>query len=281
MSRLFYCVSATFSLLAFSGCAVSQRYSPLARLERSVIFQPSDDSVGNWNPEIGHENVDFHSADGTRLNGWFLDHPNPRGVALFLHGNAGNITSRAPSLAILNRRHGLAVMTFDYRGYGRSEGVPDEQGILADARAARKWLAERKDIPEREIIIMGRSLGGAVAVDLAQDGAKALVLASTFTSLPDVAASHFRWLPTKLLMAHRLNSLQKIKNYRGPLLHSHGTHDNVIPFEQGERLFAAAASENKQFVPIEGAGHNDPLPESYRVAFDQFLQSSVIDRVSR
>ena len=101
-------------------------------------------------------------------------------------------------------------MTFDFRGYGRSEGTPNEQGILQDARAARAWLARRTGMAERDIILFGRSLGGAVAVDLAAaDGARALVLVSTFTSLPDVARYHVPWLPASMIMTQRLDSLAK------------------------------------------------------------------------
>ena len=263
------------ALLFFSGCSLSPvaRFSPLAGLERSLIYQPADESVGNWNPDgLQQENASFASEDGKNLHGWFVPHPQPTAVALLLHGNAGNITSRAETLKGLNRQYAMSVMTFDYRGYGRSEGNPDEQGILKDARAARAWLAKRTGVSEKDILIMGRSLGGAVAIDLAaKDGARGLVLASTFTSLPDVANSHFKWLPTNLLMTQRLNSITKIKDYHGPLLHCHGTADRVVPFEQGQKLFEAAGSTQKQFVALEGKGHNDPLPDSYDETFRQFL----------
>ena len=261
--------------LCSGGCSLSPvaKYSPLAAFERSVIYQPADGTVGNWNPDgLNHEDVSFVSNDGTKLHGWFVPHSQPTAVALFLHGNAGNVTSRAQKLAGLNQQFGLSVMAFDYRGYGRSEGSPDEQGILNDARAARRWLAQRTGVSEADILIMGRSLGGAIAIDLAaKDGARGLAIASTFTSLPDVASSHFRWLPTKLLMTQRLDSINKIKDYTGPLLHCHGTADRVVPFAHGEALFAAAGSTQKQFVTLDGKGHNDPLPSSYGETFKQFV----------
>ena len=114
---------------------------------------------------------------------------------LFLHGNAGNITHRDDRLLTL-RRLGFSVLMLDYRGYGRSEGSPSEKGVLLDARAARAWLAQRAGVAEQEIVLWGESLGGGVAVDLAaKDGARGLILESTFTSLPDMAAHHYRWLP--------------------------------------------------------------------------------------
>lgn len=255
------------SLPCIAGC------SPLAALERSLVFQPVAYPIGNWHPEgLPVEDVWFESEDGVRLHGWYLRREQPRAVVLFCHGNAGNITPLAESLAILRERHGLSAMTFDYRGYGRSEGTPTEDGILADARAARKWLAAREGIRETDIVLMGRSLGGAVAVDLAaNDGARGLVLASTFTSLPEVAKEHAPWLPAKLLMTMRLNSLSKIGRYCGPVLISHGDADEVVPFDHGKALFEAAL-QPKQFIAIPGGMHNDPQPESYRLALDEFIE---------
>ena len=138
---------------------------------------------------------------------------------LFCHGNGGNITHRVDALKMLHRRAGVSVLIFDYRGYGRSEGKPSEAGVLADARAARAWLAAREKIAEADVVLMGESLGGAVAVDLAaRDGARALVLESTFSSLPDVAAYHYPWLPVRWVMRTRFDSAGKIGDYHGPLL---------------------------------------------------------------
>ncbi|MEM9944320.1 MAG: alpha/beta hydrolase, partial [Planctomycetota bacterium] len=221
--------------------------------------------------KVPFQNVEFVSADGTRLHGWFADHPDPIGIALVCHGNAGNITSRGDSLMILNRRHQLAVMIFDYRGYGQSDGRPDEQGLYADARAARAWLAKRKQVSEQDIILMGRSLGGAVAVEMAaSDGARGLVLASTFTSMPAVANNLLPFFPAKFLMSQQFNSIEKIANYKGPLLQSHGDSDELIPFRQGRQLFEAAKGQ-KTFVRILNAGHNDPQSEEYRQKLDEFL----------
>jgi hypothetical protein len=217
------------------------------------------------------EDARFTAEDGTRLHGWFVPHSHPRAVVLFAHGNAGNISHRAETLRILNQRHGLAVMAFDYRGYGRSEGDPNEQGLLQDARAARQWLAERTGVSEREIVLMGRSLGGGVMVDLAaEDGARGLVLASTFTSLPDVACHHVKWIPARALMKNRFDSLSKLSRYRGPLLQSHGDADEIIPYELGRTLFDSAVGR-KRFLTIPGGTHNSPLSEEYRRAFDEFI----------
>ena len=196
---------------------------------------------------------------------------NPRAVILFCHGNAGNLSHRAGLMQLLHDQIGATAMIFDYRGFGRSEGKPSESGILADARAARAWLAEREGIAEENIVLMGRSLGGAVAVDLAaRDGARALVLESTFTSMPDVAKTMFPLLPVDLLMQTKLDSADKIFFYHGPLLHSHGTADRLIPYKVGCRLFDAA-NQPKQFVPIPGGDHNDPQNEEYYQVLAMFL----------
>ncbi len=261
-------------LLAFgaAGCAPLGVFSPLRPLEKKLVFQPAKFPLGNYenrSPEI--EDAYFSAADGTELNGWFIDHPAPKAVALFFHGNAGNVSLCDESLKLLNRRHQLAVMTMDYRGYGRSSGTPSEQGILMDARAARTWLAKRKGVSEASIVLFGQSLGGAVAVDLAaKDGASGLVLASTFTSLPDAASDVFPWMLPKWNMTLKLASIDKIKNYHGPLLISHGDADTTISFEHGRRLFDAA-NEPKEFIRIANGKHNDPQSEEFRTALDRLL----------
>lgn len=195
---------------ALAGCRATS-VAPWTGLERSVVFQPRPYPEGDWvPPEPSIEDAWFESADGTRLHGWYVPHAQARAAVLYCHGNGGNVADWAPAALTLSRRVGVSVLVFDYRGYGRSEGTPTEEGILADARAARTWLARREGIAEREVVLLGRSLGGAVAVDLAQDGAKALVLESTFSSLPDVAAAHWPVVPVAWLVQMRLDSAAKI-----------------------------------------------------------------------
>ena len=142
-------------------------------LENSLIFIPHRYPAGDWRPTgFPFEDAWFQAADGTRLHGWYVPCANARSAVLFCHGNAGNVTHRAYILETLHRQVGVSVLIFDYRGYGRSEGKPNEEGILADARAARGWLAAREKIAESNVVLMGESIGGAVAVDLAaRDGA--------------------------------------------------------------------------------------------------------------
>jgi len=259
-------------LAVVPGCAALGRYSPTARLERQGIFQPAKYPRGEWNQTaVLAQDANFTAQDGTKLHGWYVAHEQPKGHALLLHGNAGNVTLLAETLRTLNRRHNLAVLALDYRGFGKSEGTPSEEGLYQDARAARRWLAEKEGIAETDVILMGVSLGGAVAVDLAaRDGARGLVLASTFTSLPAAAQHQMPWLPMNLILSTRMNSLAKIKDYPGPVLVSHGEADEVVPYKQGQALFEAAPG-SKRLVTARGGKHNDPQPEEYRVALDEFL----------
>ena len=256
------------------GCATHRSLSPLAPLERSLVYYPRPYPDGDWEPPyLPIEDAWFTAQDGTKLHGWYVPHPNPRAVALFCHGNAGNIASRAPGLAVLHYRHQVSVLAFDYRGYGRSEGTPSERGILMDARAALAWLEERTGHRPEEMVFMGRSLGGGVAVDLAAEhNPRGLVLASTFTSLPEVGKHFTPILPTRLIMTQRLNSKAKIANYHGPLLMSHGNEDSIVPYELGVELFEAAPGR-KQFITIDGGDHNDQQSEEYSRAFDAFIAS--------
>src|SRR5947209_3704922 len=174
---------------AMSGCAALGPYSPTAHLERHGIFQPAKYPKGEWQPTtVLVQDAHFTAADGTKLHGWYVHHPQPKGHALLLHGNAGNVTLLAETLRTLNRRHNLAVLALDYRGFGRSEGSPSETGLYQDARAARGWLADKESIQPSDVILMGVSVGGAIAVDVAsREGARGLVLVNTFTSLPAAA----------------------------------------------------------------------------------------------
>ena len=241
--------------------------------EESLIFFPSPYPVGNWEPGgLKFEDAWFRASDGTQLHGWYVSHERPLAVVLFCHGNGGNVTHRDDALRLLQWKAQVAVLAFDYRGYGRSEGIPTEAGVLADARAARTWLAQRAGIAENEIVVMGESLGGAVAVDMAaRDGARALVLESTFSSLPDVASYHYSWMPVHLMMHTRLDSARIIGQYQGPLLQSHGTSDSIVPYQFGRRLFDAAR-EPKRLITFSGIDHNEPRPVGYYTTLREFFE---------
>ena len=163
------------------------------------------------------------------------------------------------------------MLALDYRGYGKSEGSPNEAGVIADGRAARAWLADKARLQAKDLVLWGESLGCGVAIELAADGARALILENAFTSLPDVAAYHYPWAPVRILMRNRLRSIDKIGQFKGPILQAHGDADTIIPYEIGRRLFEAA-SEPKEFITIPGGDHNDPRTPQFWQAADQFLQ---------
>jgi hypothetical protein len=246
-------------------------------LEESLLYFPAKYPDGDWTPPgLVFEDARFQAADGTHLHGWFVPCEHPRAVALFAHGNAGNITHRADLLVNLHRLD-VAVLALDYRGYGRSSGSPTEAGLLADGRAARTWLAKRAGIPESDIVLMGESLGGAVAVQLAAEApARALILENTFSNAADVAAFHYPWLPVKQLMRTRFDAAAAIGKYHGPLLQVHGDADTIVPLPLGRKLFEAA-NEPKQFVVISGGDHNDPRTSQFYQSLDQFIANLPVE----
>jgi hypothetical protein len=245
--------------------------------EESMIFPAPRYPTGDWEPDwLEKRDVNFESSDGTKLHGWYLEHREPRGYLLVCHGNAEHVAYMADFLAALRSKYRLSVFAFDYRGYGRSEGSPNEKGVLEDGEAALAWLAAEAGIEPSDVILLGRSLGGAVAVDLAsRHGARALLLDRAFTTAPDVAAHHYRWLPVRMLMRTQLDSLSKIGRYEGPLLITHGADDEIVPVEHGRRLLEAAGSSDKHLVEYPGMRHNDPPPKRYWDDVGQFLDGAL------
>ena len=195
------------------------------------------------------------AEDGPRLHAWYAP---PRGadpVLLWSHGNAGNIDSRRTLLLALAAR-GLGVLAYDYRGYGRSEGSPSEAGVYRDAMAAFDGLVAGGSDPG-SIVCFGESLGGAVSIEVAtRRRCGAVIVVSTFTRLADVAHRHYG--PLGALAGARFDSLARIPRVAAPVLVAHGDRDEIVPFELGERLFAAVPGP-KRFVRIGGADHNDAL----------------------
>lgn len=239
-------------------------------LERWLVFPAPRTSPEEWvRADLPHEDVTFTGEDGTHLHGWYVPHDSPKAVILFCHGNGENVALMANTLKILHEK-GVSVLAWDYRGYGKSQGQPDEANTVADARLAQLWLADRAGVRPDDIVVAGRSLGGGVAVGLAsQYPVRALVLDRTFSQLVETARYHYPWLPVSWIMKNRFASIDAIKNYKGPLLQAHGTADVVVPYEMGKRLFDAAPTKNKRFITVEGGGHNDQqTPEFYQAALE-------------
>jgi len=206
---------------------------------------------------LDYEDVQLRSADNVVLNGWWVPTRDARGAVLILHGNAGNISHRIGYLTLFNRLH-YATLLIDYRGYGKSGGSPSEEGTYRDAEAAWLHLVETRKVNARDIVIVGESLGGAVATWLAAKyPPRALIIASAFTSVPDLGAQIYPWLPVRLLARIRYDNLDRIAKIAAPVLVAHSRDDEIVPFAHGEALFAAAR-EPKQFLAMRG-GHNDAL----------------------
>lgn len=241
-------------------------------LETWLVYPAPKANQGDWiAAQLDHEDVWFASADGTRLHGWLLEHPDPQHVVLICHGNGEHVAYCAPELDRLRQRLQATIFVFDYRGYGKSEGTPFEPLVIADARAAHQWLADRAGVPTDEVVLMGRSLGGGVAVASAEAlGAKALVLQSTFARMVDTAARLKPFLPVRLLMRNRWDSLARIASYNGPVLQSHGADDTLVTLAEGKRLFEAIPNSQKEFITYAG-GHNDPPPPHYYRTLERFL----------
>jgi alpha-beta hydrolase superfamily lysophospholipase len=219
-------------------------------IEREISATPSQ--IG-----LPYEDIRLTTSDGISLHGWYIPAPQPRGTVLFLHGNAGNISHRLDSVQMFHRL-GYSTLIFDYRGYGNSSGKPTEQGTYRDAEAAWRYLIDQLHIPSCRIVLFGESLGGAVAAWLAatpRDKPAALVIASGFTSVPDLGQQLYPYLPIRWLARIRYNTRVYLHSVHVPVLIAHSPQDDIVPFEHGRALFAAA-NPPKQFLELAG-GHND------------------------
>ncbi len=238
----------------------------------SFVFFP-DRRVGA--PPPGVEERWILTEDGRRLHAWYAAARGAGPVLLWSHGNAGNIDSRRELLPALTAR-GLGVLAYDYRGYGRSDGSPSEPGVYLDATAAFDTLVARGTDPAR-IVCFGESLGGAVSIEIAtRRRCGAVIAVSTFTRLADVARRHYGALGS--LAGDRFDSLARIARVSVPILVAHGDRDEIVPFEMGERLFAAAPGR-KRFFRIGGADHNDALGRPILLdAVAEFAHEAVAER---
>jgi fermentation-respiration switch protein FrsA (DUF1100 family) len=243
--------------------------------EDSFIYFPAKYPEGAWQREppraregqiVAHvEDVQLTTADGVRLHGWYctprigraggaLEAVETRATLLYLHGNGGNISHRYDFINELVRLP-VNVFIIDYRGYGKSEGSPSEEGLYTDARAAWDYLTTTRGTPAARVVVFGKSLGGAVAIDLATKvEACGLVVQSSFTSVADMAAEVMPFVP-RFLIRTKMDSLSKIANVSSPKLFIHSQADEIVPYRLGRRLFDAARAP-KQFYEVKGAPHN-------------------------
>jgi uncharacterized protein len=253
--------------------------------QASLLYLPGTPSRAlNATPQdigLAYETVRLTTDDGIQLYGWYLPHPQARGTLLFFHGNAGNISHRLDSLAIFHAL-GLSVLIFDYRGYGRSEGKPNEAGTQRDALAAWRYLSETRREAPRRIVLFGRSLGAALAAWLAarpwpsENGPGALILESGFTSLPDLAAELYWWVPARRFTRLRYATRDYLGQVGCAVLVAHSPEDEIIPYSHGRALYQAARPP-KAFLELHG-DHNTGFLVSgkdYVQGLDAFLSASL------
>lgn len=244
----------------------------LLLLENWLVYHPSQDGEG-WVPPpsaVTMEDVWMRTRDGVRIHALWFPQPGADGAVLYCHGNAGNVSHRVGVSLLLAQSLKKSVLAFDYPGFGKSEGRPTEAGCYAAADAAYDWLAAK--VPPQRIILFGKSLGGGVAVEMAtRHSHQALVLAKTFTSIPDVGQSQFPWIPARWLMRNRFDNLAKIGHCPRPIFITHGDRDQLIPIRQAEELFAAAP-QPKRFHVIPGGVHDGSLPPDFLHSLADFLR---------
>ena len=213
---------------------------------------------------LGFQEVRLTAADRAVLHAWYVPAAAGAPAVLFCHGNAGNISHRLDWLELFHDM-GLAVLLFDYRGYGQSSGAPSEQGTYLDARAAWDYLRSTRGLSSGSIVIVGESLGGAVAANLAKDVTPAaLILVSTFTSAPDLASDLYWYLPVRLLARFRYGTAEYVAHVRAPTLVIHSRADEIVPFSHAEEIFRRA-SEPKQLVEILGDHNAGPSMNGRRL----------------
>jgi hypothetical protein len=246
-------------------------------IERFVFF-PDPVLIGTpRSVGLAYEDVEFPASDGVRLHGWFV--PGPRAeTLLWFHGNAGNISHRLDQLRLLHDLVGAGVFAIDYRQYGRSSGSASEQGLYADAQGALSYLLGRTDVDPHRLVYFGQSLGSAVAIDLAtRRSPRGLVLETPFLSLRAMAGTILPG-PLSAILPAAFDNLRKIERVGAPVLFIHGDRDEIVPYEQGRRLFAEAKPP-KAFYTVRGAGHNDP----YIVGGDSYFRRlrEFIDKLAK
>jgi hypothetical protein len=255
-------------MLAFCAYTYLAILVLMLSLEDWLLYLPGN--AAQWSPPpsgLAVQDVELTSRDGNRIYAWWCTPDNWRpadGAVLFCHGNGGNLSYRGRALRPWHDEMRMAVLLFDYPGFGRSTGKPSEASCYAAGDAAYDWLVEARQVLGERIVLYGGSLGGGIATDLASRRPhRALVLVSAFTSFPDMAQQQYPWLPGRWLVHNRFDNLGKIASCRGPVFITHSKTDGLIPFSQAERLFAAASGP-KQLVPMANYHHNDsPAPEVF------------------
>ena len=250
-------------------------YAGLVLGERFFIYFPTRE-LSATPADAGLEFVDvtFEAEDGVDLHGWWVPGRSDDVTLLWFHGNAGNLGDRVGLLDLLHDELGIGIFAIDYRGYGRSEGKPSEDGLYADAQAALEEAQNHSGAEPEEMVVFGQSLGAAVAVELASSHpVRGVVLEGAFTSIRDMARHQYSFLPVGPLLRTSFDSESRIARIGTPLLMIHGQNDDIVPIDMARKLFGGA-EEPKDFISVEGAGHNDVhLKAEFTAALKTFMDT--------
>lgn len=277
MKRMFWIVIVTLAGFYLAACAA------LFVFQARLVYFPGPATADEPKDHgLVAQELFLKSADGVKIFTWYVAAERPRGVAIVCHGNAGTLVERAEYARAL-REFGLSTLLFDYRGYGRSEGTPSEEGTYLDAEECYRHVTHVFGFQPGQIFVVGESLGGGVATELAlRKTIGGLILQDTFTSIPDMGAAQYPWLPVRLLARVRYDNLAKIASVPVPLLLFHSKDDEIVPYAHGEKLYAAALPP-KHFVTTSG-GHNEAFfytrPE-WNDEVRQFIDRTLTRRASR
>lgn len=270
-------MSTLLKLLAAAGLAYAALVAGVYLFQSRLLYLPEMPSRALMADPgalgLDYQDVALQTDDGVALHGWYVPAPGARRALLFFHGNAGNISHRLDSIRIFHDL-GLDVLIIDYRGYGRSEGSPSEQGTYRDAQAAWRYLIEERGMDPGQIVMFGRSLGAAVAAWLAaRHPPGALILESAFRSVPAMAAELYPWLPVRWLARLRYDTEAYVSRVQAPVLVIHSREDEIVPFAHGQAIHEAAG-EPKSLLRLRG-GHNDGFmvsADAYRAGLAEFLR---------
>ncbi len=247
----------------------------LVALENRLLYhnrRAKSDRLRPMPSEVPGESIYLTDTNGQTIHAWWCPYPGARRAVLYCHGNVGDVTRYRVTARLISKTLRASVFVFDYPGFGCSSGEPSEAGCYAAGDAAYEWLTQQA--PSKSIIILGQSLGGGVATDLAsRQPHRALALFKTFTSFPDVAQRLLPIFPARWMAHNRFDNEEKICRCSGPLFVAHGDSDHLIPISHSERLFQLAANP-KRFVVLKGQGHHGSIGPEFLAALGSFLDDT-------
>jgi len=262
-----------FILLSAAGSLYLLLIVGVYVFQKHLIYFPTGE-IRRTPASLGLEYTDLRidTEDGETITGWMVPHGSARATVLYFHGNGGNISGRVDIIQLLHTLE-LSVCAIDYRGYGRSTGSPSEQGTYLDAMAAWKYLMHEQNIPREKIVILGRSLGGAVAAWLgSQVQPGGVILGSSFTSIPDISREKYPFLPASKLTNIQYRTIERVREVNAPILITHSRDDTLIPFSHGRALYRAARAP-KSFLEMRGSHESNILEtrREYMRKIDEFI----------